>query len=185
MKMTKKQLFEKGLSLAKEIEIPEIPEVSEIVTEEMVVKATEEIQLLQKEKDVLISGFEHEIELLNNAKGGKQTKLQEENEKIKATISQHLLASGDHLTVTEINGLDGLGEYSNQKLSALIRQLVADEIVEKEIVKRITYFFIADKLAETEEEIIEDEIFASEDEVEDEFLEDDEFADSEEVKDEQ
>lgn len=180
MKMTKKQLFEKGLELAKEIEVPEIPEVSEIVTEEMVAKATEEITVLQKEKDILISGFEHEIELLKNAKGGKQTKLQEENEKIKAVISQHLLASGEHLTVTEINGLGGLGGYSNQKLSALIRQLVADKIVEKEIVKRITYFFIADELAETEEEILEEEIFSTEDEIEEE-----EVADSEEVKDEQ
>lgn len=97
------------------------------------------------EKEALIAGLEHEIELLarKNASGERKlTATQKANEGVKEAIINVLAENGEQMTVTEIvKVIDG--DYTNQKISALIRQLIADGKVEKVVDKRKSFFKLA------------------------------------------
>lgn len=73
-----------------------------------------------------IDFINHEVNLLakkNSGENKKQTKAQEENEGYKALILE-FLADKDGVTCTDIlKGVPALFEFSNQKISALMRQL--------------------------------------------------------------
>lgn len=83
----------------------------------------------------------HEIKLLDKKSSGrKPTKNQEENVEIKKEILS-VLADKGTMTVTEIQkSSEMLGDLSNQKVSALLRQLVEVGEVEKTIDKKKSYF---------------------------------------------
>ena len=99
----------------------------------------------------MVAFIEHEIELLQKkSTNRKPTKTQAENESLKNEILSVL--SDDGMTVTEIQKKSEiLGEVSNQKVSALLRQLVEIGAVEKTVEKKKSFFsrpvrrmFIAD-----------------------------------------
>ena len=98
-----------------------------------------------KDNAEMVAFIDHEIELLDKkASNKKATKTQEANVGIKSTILT-VLEGGKSMTVTEMQGASAeLGELSNQKVSALVRQLVeAGEIV-KTIDKKVSRFSLAD-----------------------------------------
>lgn len=85
----------------------------------------------------------HEISLLDNrktSKGKTVTKNQKENEGIKEIILAVLTDSGEKMTVTEMLADDRLNSYTNQKVSALLRQMVDANLVAKTIEKKKAYF---------------------------------------------
>lgn len=93
-----------------------------------------------------IAFIEHEIELLENKASGvrKPTATQVENEKVKNLIVDYLASSGATLTIVEIQKALNLEDVSNQKMSALLKQLVDNHTVVKTYEKRKAYFTIAD-----------------------------------------
>lgn len=98
-----------------------------------------------KDNAEMVAFIDHEIELLDKkASNKKATKTQEANVGIKSTILA-VLEGGKSMTVTEMQGASAeLGELSNQKVSALVRQLIeAGEIV-KTIDKKVSRFSLAD-----------------------------------------
>ena len=103
-KMTKKQMFEQIMSH---------------VTDE-------------KEKAFLA----HEIELLdkkNAHRSSKPTEKQEANMEIKDTIVEYLGSCEEGVTVTHLmKNVPEFADLSNQKLSALLRQLREEQIVKSE-----------------------------------------------------
>ena len=105
------------------------------------------IELAQEnERTDLIEFCEHEIELLNKkASASGQTKTQAENEKIKVVIIEELTRIARAVTISElIKESEILGQYSNQKLSALLKQMVEnDKTVTKIINKKKSLFTIA------------------------------------------
>ena len=96
----------------------------------------------------LVIFIEHEIELLDKKNAGdkKPTAKQIENDGIKATILTVMEKSPEHLfTVTELCKADAdLAELSNQRVSALLRQLIDAGKVKKIEDKRKSYFQIAE-----------------------------------------
>lgn len=94
----------------------------------------------------LANVMRHEIELVekkNSYKSTKPTATQIEGERIKGVILG-ALADGKAYTVTEIQKSNAdLGAFSNQRVSALINQLVDDGKVVKTIDKRKSYFSLA------------------------------------------
>ena len=84
----------------------------------------------------------HEIELLNRKSSkSTQSKTQIENEKIKVEIVNALQRIAKPVTITEMQELDNeMSNYSNQKLSALLKQLVESHQVVKTIDKKKSYF---------------------------------------------
>ena len=94
----------------------------------------------------LVAFIEHEIELLakKNASDKKPTATQIANDGIKEVILA-TLESGKAYTITEMQKVNSeLADLSNQKISALMRQLIADNLVKKEEIKRKAYFSLAE-----------------------------------------
>ena len=103
----------------------------------------------------LVKFCEHEIELLdkkNSKKSGKPTKVQQENEAIKAEILEGL--EGE-MTITEmIKNIPALEGMTNQKVSALVRQMIppqGDKLIRTEKKGR-AYFKVATIDIEGEDE---------------------------------
>ena len=84
----------------------------------------------------------HERELLEKKSSNSgQTKTQKENETIKEKIVETLRDLGKYVTITEIQNANvELSTYSNQKISALLKQLVDNKEIEKVIDKKKAYF---------------------------------------------
>ena len=97
-----------------------------------------------KENDAMVAFIDHELELLAKKAGNKKlTKTQEENENYKVEILNVLTTDG--ATVTEIQSKsDVLGNLSNQRVSALLRQLVDANAVVKTVDKKKSYFALAE-----------------------------------------
>ena len=88
---------------------------------------------------ILSEFIEHEIELL--AKKNSAEKKQTENAGIKDIIMEVLTDEEKGMTISAMQKkCADLAEYSNQKISALVRQMILDGIVEKTEEKGKTYF---------------------------------------------
>lgn len=90
----------------------------------------------------LVEFATHEIELLDRKKStDTKSKTQIENENIKNVIVDTLTELAKFATITDIqNANPQLAELSNQKISALLKQLVDTEVVKKQIDKKKAYF---------------------------------------------
>ena len=103
-----------------------------------VLNGTREVEDVQIFVDFLV----HERELLEKKSSNSgQTKTQKENEVIKEKIIATLRELDKYATITDIQNANAeLGEYSNQKISALLKQLVDNKEIEKVIDKKKAYF---------------------------------------------
>ena len=110
------------------------------------IKAIVEKAELDEEKKVGMTEFiNHEVELLEkkHSKSG-QTKTQKENLEIMEKIMAALAEVGKPVTITELQSASTeMAEYSNQKLSALLKKLVDGGKVVKTQEKKKSYFSVA------------------------------------------
>lgn len=100
----------------------------------------------------MVAFIDHEIELLQKKSGSKKpTATQVANEKLKATILE-VLKGADAVTVEDTDGMtasevlagsDEFAGLSNQKITALLRQLVLDGSVIKVTDGKKTLFKLA------------------------------------------
>ena len=104
-----------------------------------------------KANPTYVAYLENELALLvKKAQNKKATKTQEQNVGIKATILEVLATIGSG-TVTDIqNGNEELSALSNQKVSALVRQLVESGEVVKTVDKKKSIFSLAKSEVEGE-----------------------------------
>ena len=101
------------------------------------VKANAElVEKLNKMKD------QFEKKNKSATKDGKKvlTDEQKKNELIKENILEILGTCENPIQIKELMTMEGMEEYSNQKLSALLKQLVESGKVEKVVEKRISKF---------------------------------------------
>jgi len=101
-----------------------------------------EVIALAKDNEELVAWAQKQIKILEDRNANrKPTKTQKENEDVKDKIVETLTVIGKPATVTEIltNG-NFPAETSNQKVSALLRQLVADGKVVKTVDKKKSFF---------------------------------------------
>ena len=98
-------------------------------------KEVEDIQMF-------IDFLTHERELLERKSSNSgQTKTQKENEILKEKIVETLKELNKFSTITEIQESNAeLADLSNQKISALLKQLVDTNVIEKVIEKKKAYF---------------------------------------------
>ena len=104
-----------------------------------------------KANSTYVAYLENELALLDKkAQNKKATKTQEQNKGIKTTILKVLATIGSG-TVTDIqNGNEELSALSNQKVSALVRQLVESGEVVKTTDKKKSIFSLAESEVEGE-----------------------------------
>ena len=101
-----------------------------------------ELKELVIDRQDLVDFIDHEIELLSK-KSSKSapTKTQVENEKFKEKIVATLVELDKYATITEIqNANTELADLSNQKMSALLKQLFDNKVIDKVIDKKKAYF---------------------------------------------
>ena len=108
-------------------------------------------ELVIKTNPTYVAYLENELALLDKkAQNKKATKTQEQNVGIKALILDVLATIGSG-TVTDIqNGNEELSALSNQKVSALVRQLVESGEVVKSTDKKKSIFSLAENEVEGE-----------------------------------
>ena len=104
------------------------------------IKALNEVQA----NPDMVAFIDHELELLAKKSGSKKpTKTQEQNEVIKNVILDVLTKDG--VTVSELQTKsDELSELSNQKISALLKQMVDSGVVVKTMDKKKALFSLAE-----------------------------------------
>ena len=94
---------------------------------------------------ISVEFIEHELELLakKNSSDKKPTKAQEENKGIKDAILEGM-EENRFYTITEImKEIEACKELSNQRVSALVRQLKQDGLVIRKEEKGKAYFTLA------------------------------------------
>ena len=101
-----------------------------------------ELRGMVADRQDLVDFIDHEIELLSKKSSRTApTKTQVENEKIKEKIVATLVELGKYATITDIqNANTELADLSNQKISALLKQLYDNKVIEKVIDKKKAYF---------------------------------------------
>lgn len=99
-------------------------------------------------REELQAFINHELELLDKksaSRGTATTAKQKENEDLKEYIMGILTEINRAVTITELQAEDArLGELTNQKISAMLKQLVDNNQVTKVVDKKKSYFKIAE-----------------------------------------
>ena len=106
------------------------------------------------DREDIINFCDHEIELLSrkNSKAGA-TKTQKENEKVAEMLIAELAKATEPTTITDLMNnsevvkayrLENGNPLSNQKISAIFKQLVDNKAIVKVTNKKKSYFSVAD-----------------------------------------
>lgn len=128
-KMTKKEMFAQVIAMAQGKEVA-------VSTEEIVAFVKHEIELLEKK----------------SGKTGK-TKTQKENEVLVEQVFDALAEVGKAVTVTEFQAQsEYASQFSNQKLSALLKKLKDAGRIDKSVEGKKSYFFVPTAEVEDTEE---------------------------------
>lgn len=105
----------------------------------------ETIATINADNAEIVEFCNREIELLNrkSSKNHGMTVVQRANIAVKDAIVSALANAGSPLTVTELIATnDSLRGYTNQKISALLGQLVKEQRVAKTIEKKKSFFSV-------------------------------------------
>ena len=93
----------------------------------------------------LVAFVDHELELLDKKTSTKSTKVNEEQVALMEKIVNALNEIGRSVTISELQKENAeMAEYSNQKLSAMLKKLVDNKQVTKIVDKKKSYFMIAE-----------------------------------------
>ena len=112
--------------------------LTNVVALEMVL-AMEEVRSNQELVEKLTKMKEQFEKKNNSGTGKKLTKTQIENEEIKAQILEVMTSEPKAIKELQAEN-ESLAEYTNQKLSALLKQLVGENKVERIEEKRVAKF---------------------------------------------
>lgn len=103
-----------------------------------------EIREIVKENTELVAFIDHELELLDKKTSAKSTKVNTEQVELMDKIVNALNEIGRIVTISELQKENAeMAEYSNQKLSAMLKKLVDNKQVTKMIDKKKSYFMVA------------------------------------------
>ena len=104
-----------------------------------------EIREIVKENTELVAFIDHELELLDKKTSAKSTKVNTEQVELMRKIVNALNKIGRSVTISELQKENAeMAEYSNQKLSAMLKKLVDNKQVTKMVDKKKSYFMVAE-----------------------------------------
>ena len=95
-----------------------------------------------KANSAMTEFIEHELELLakKNSSERKPTAVQKENADLKVAILNGMEANRVYTVTEMIKSIDAIGDLTNQKVSAILRQMATDGTVERVEEKKKAYF---------------------------------------------
>ena len=102
--------------------------------------------------------IDHELELLakKNSAEKKPTATQTANVGIKKAIADGM-EMGKKYTITDLmKSIPAIADLSNQRVSALVRQMIDDKVVVRTEEKRKAYFSLVEVTSTEEEEVVEE-----------------------------
>ena len=106
-----------------------------------------EIREVVAGNEELVAFVDHELELLDKKASTKSTKVNEEQVALMEKIVNALNEIGRSVTISELQKENAeMAEYSNQKLSAMLKKLVDNKQVTKMVDKKKSYFTTAETL---------------------------------------
>jgi molybdopterin converting factor small subunit len=114
-----------------------------ITEKEIFAKVIEKAELFGADANLMQEWAEKHIGQLERkyaSKSGKLSAKQVENNVLKERIVDIINGAENPLRVMDIIALDGFEDFTSQKISALLKQLVDDKLVSKYNDKRVTYF---------------------------------------------
>ena len=93
----------------------------------------------------LVAFIDHELELLNKKASTKSTKVNDEQVALMEKIVNALNEIGRSVTISELQKENAeMAEYSNQKLSAMLKKLVDNKQVTRVVDKKRSCFMVAE-----------------------------------------
>lgn len=100
-----------------------------------------EVRKAVAENTELVAFIDHELELLKKKSSTRSTKVNDEQVALMEKIVNALNEIGRSVTISELQKENAeMAEYSNQKLSAMLKKLVDNKQVTKIIDKKKSYF---------------------------------------------
>ena len=107
-------------------------------------QTTEPNEIVDESNTTVIEKLEAlKAQLAKRGSAKTPTKTQKANEEVKAVIAEVLAETGEKMTVTEMIADERLNGYTNQKISALLRQMVETGKVVKTTEGKKAYFAVA------------------------------------------
>ena len=104
-----------------------------------------EVRKVVAGNEELVAFVDHELELLDKKTSTKSTKVNEEQVALMEKIVNALNEIGRSVTISELQKENAeMAEYSNQKLSAMLKKLVDNKQVTKIVDKKKSYFTTAE-----------------------------------------
>ena len=104
-----------------------------------------EIREIVKENTELVAFIDHELEILDKKTSAKSTKVNTEQVELMGKIVDALNKIGRSVTISELQKENAeMAEYSNQKLSAMLKKLVDNKQVTKMVDKKKSYFMVVE-----------------------------------------
>ena len=106
-----------------------------------------EVREIVAGNEELVAFVDHELELLDKKASTKSTKVNDEQVALMEKIVNALNEIGRSVTISELQKENAeMAEYSNQKLSAMLKKLVDNKQVTKMVDKKKSYFMVAGTL---------------------------------------
>lgn len=104
-----------------------------------------EVRKVVAGNEELVTFIDHELELLDKKAGTKSAKVNDEQVALMEKIVNALTEIGRGVTISELQKENAeMAEYSNQKLSAMLKKLVDNKQVTKVVDKKKSYFIVAE-----------------------------------------
>ena len=108
----------------------------------------------ETEKNELLVFIDGRIEQINKKASGTSTKEKENKalqDQIKVILLDLLAQQSEPINIATMLKVEPLSQYTNQRISAILTKLIAENKVERTVIKKVPFFAIAKETETTEE----------------------------------
>ena len=108
----------------------------------------------ETEKNELLLFISNRIEQINKKANGTSAKEKENKalqDQIKVILLDLLAQQSEPINIATMLKVEPLSQYTNQRISAILTKLIAENKVERTVIKKVPFFAIAKETETTEE----------------------------------
>ena len=108
----------------------------------------------ETEKNELLLFINNRIEQINKKASGTSAKEKENKalqDQIKVVLLNLLAQQSEPINIATMLNVEPLSQYTNQRISAILTKLIAENKVERTVIKKVPFFAIAKETETTEE----------------------------------